>query len=159
MHVDAYETRREQCRLCLPPSVQYLPTDSVICHDEPGPLAERQKEVGGGMAAALALGSAGLGQCWGLKHRGPLRAQLLLNSCCVFTPAASSPLHGSIVPAPSSLPLPRPAPQLYAPVLQWAQREMGIRLEPTESIFGATLGEKTLEKVEKHLQVGSSCGC
>ncbi len=34
-----------------PPSVtlpaQYLPTDSVICHDEPGPLADRQKQVGG----------------------------------------------------------------------------------------------------------------
>ncbi|PRW59691.1 ATP synthase mitochondrial F1 complex assembly factor 2 [Chlorella sorokiniana] len=65
--------------------LQYLPTDSVICHDEPGALADRQK-------------------------------------------------------------------QLYAPVLQWAQRVMGIRLEPTNSIFGATLGEQTLVAVEKHLQ-------
>lgn len=48
-----------------------------------------------------------------------------------------------------------PPLQLYAPVLQWAQRVMGIRLEPTDSIFGATLGEQTLVAVEKHLQVGA----
>lgn len=34
--------------------LQYLPTDSVICHHEPGPVAERQKQVSGcGLLAVL----------------------------------------------------------------------------------------------------------
>lgn len=77
----------------------------------------------------------------------------VLQSC--VPAAALSPLNLAIsaMTMVALLPL-RPSLQLYTPVLAWAQRVMGIRLEPTDSIFGATLGEKTLEAVEKHLQVG-----
>lgn len=37
--------------------------------------------------------------------------------------------------------------------MEWALKEMNIRVEPTESIFGATLGEEVLTGVERYLQV------
>lgn len=43
-------------------------------------------------------------------------------------------------------------------MLDWAGAELGIRLKPTESIFGATLGEEVLAAVERHLQVSACCG-
>ena len=52
-----------------------------------------------------------------------------------------------------ALPLPA-GPQRHGPILAWAQQQMGIRLEPTHSIFGASFGEEQLAGVEAHLQVG-----
>lgn len=45
-------------QLCLHPLPQYLPTDSVLCRDEPGPLADRQAKVGW-------EGGGGGGWMWG----------------------------------------------------------------------------------------------
>ena len=45
-------------------------------------------------------------------------------------------------------------PQLYDPILDWVHGELGVRLDPTHSIFGAELGEEQLVGVERHLLVG-----
>jgi hypothetical protein len=45
--------------------------------------------------------------------------------------------------------------QLHGPILRWAHQEMGIQLEPTESIFGADLQLGQVMAVERYLMVST----
>lgn len=173
--------------------LQYLPTDSLLCRDEPGPLAERQEQVlqrcfvfgvvlwvfcGCVLCFGFCAGSlcvwlcslAVLCRCTSVKvwhlvlERCP--RVVLLQRCshavvwaawCTiqwFSSRLMLPWLGSCLWTCPSRSLRRPCElQLHTPVLLWAQQRMGIRLEPTDSIFGACLGEDQLAAVENHLQV------
>lgn len=123
--------------------LQYLPTDSAVCRDEPGLLASRQAQV----RRALHRQRQG---SW-----LPLLAAVLAHAPLLALLQGRRQIR-KLRPMPymahtnqSLLPL-----QHHGRVLDWAEQQMGVRLEPTDSIFGASLGQEQLAAVEAHMQVG-----
>lgn len=53
--------------------------------------------------------------------------------------------------------VPSGALQMYSPIVAWAERELGIELHITDSIFGAELSDAAVEGVRSFLQGVPGC--
>lgn len=125
--------------------LQYLHTDSACCREEPGPVTDRQAEVGTAVpqAAIVTCSAVDCGRLWRV--------------CTESGEQRTASWHLT-----KQNPLPilcaRHVLQVFDPILRWAEGELQAELVAGSNILGMQQSEQLVSAASSYLQ-GGPCMC